>query len=699
MADKLIIVESPAKANTIKKFLGGSTKVVASMGHIRDLPKSKLGVDVNNNFEPEYINIRGKGDLIKELKKEAKSSHKIYLATDPDREGEAIAWHLSNILDVEKDKITRVTFNEITKNAVQKAIKEPRDIDINLVDAQQARRILDRIVGYKMSPVLWKKVRRGLSAGRVQSVAVKLIVDREDEIERFIPEEYWNIYVKLLDEKSKKIFEAKYYGKDGKKQEIHNKEQVDEILANIKNAKYIVSDIKKGEKKRTPAPPFTTSTMQQEASRKLGFTLKKTMSVAQGLYEGVNVGEKGTVGLITYMRTDSTRISEEARAVAKTIITEKYGASYYENRYYKTKASAQDAHEAIRPTYIDLDPEKIKGYLNADQYKLYRLIYHRFIASQMAQAIYDTISADIEVNDYHFKANGQTLKFKGFMTLYVETLEGEKEEEESTSIPELQIGQEVTKKKLDPKQSFTQPPARYTEASLVKALEEKGIGRPSTYSPTITTILERRYIQKEQKQLIPTDLGKIVNQLLTENFTDVINVEFTARIEEEFDEVAEGKEPWKKIIREFYGPFEKEVEKVEKELEHVELVEEVSDVPCEKCGRMMVIKYGRYGKFLACPGYPECKNAKPIVETIDVPCPVCGGTVQVKKSKRGRKFYVCENNGKSCQYISWNAPKVGEEWHPEEQNEKTKKRTSKSTKRKPKTKGTTAKKKTTKMNR
>ena len=689
MADKLIIVESPAKANTIKKFLGGNIKVMASMGHIRDLPKSKMGIDIEHDFEPEYINIRGKGDLIKSLKKEAKNAKQVYLATDPDREGEAIAWHLAHILEISEDSNCRVTFNEITKETVKESIKKPRKIDKDLTDAQQARRVLDRIVGYKISPVLWKKVKRGLSAGRVQSVAVKLIVDREEEIEHFIPEEYWNIYATLLEPNSKKEFQATFYGKGNKKMDIHTEEEVKEILKDIEKGKYIVVDVKKGEKKRTPAPPFTTSTMQQEASRKLGFTLKKTMSVAQGLYEGVHVGEKGTVGLITYMRTDSTRISEEARAVAKTIITEKYGANYYENRYYKTKAGAQDAHEAIRPTYIDLEPEKIKEYLNNDQYKLYRLIYNRFIASQMAQAVYDTISSDIEVNDYHFKANGQTLKFKGFMTLYVETLEGEQEDDD-TSIPELTIGEEVIKKKLEPKQSFTQPPARYTEASLVKALEEKGIGRPSTYSPTITTILERRYIQKEQKQLVPTDLGKIVNQLLVENFSDIINVEFTAKIEEEFDAVAEGKEPWKQVIREFYGPFEKEVEKVEKELEHVELVEEVSDVPCEKCGRMMVIKYGRYGKFLACPGYPECKNAKPIVETIDVPCPVCGGKVQIKKTKRGRKFYVCENNGTSCEYISWIAPKVGEKWNPENKTKKPKKETSKS-----KASKSTSKRKTT----
>ena len=655
MTDKLIIVESPAKANTIKKFLGGNTKVMASMGHIRDLPKSKLGIDVEHNFEPEYINIRGKGDLIKDLKKNAKNSKKVYLATDPDREGEAIAWHLSNILNSENNQITRVTFNEITKNAVQKAIKQPRDIDINLVDAQQARRVLDRIVGYKISPVLWKKVRRGLSAGRVQSVAVELIVDREEEIEKFIPQEYWNIYVKLLDEDSKKSFEAKFYGKNGKKQEINNKQEVDEILKNIKNAKYIVEDIKKGEKKRTPAPPFTTSTMQQEASRKLGFSLKKTMSIAQVLYEGIKIPEKGTIGLITYMRTDSTRISEEARTAAKSHIVGTYGENFYENRYYKTNKDAQDAHEGIRPTYADLEPDKIKEALSKDQYKLYKLIYNRFIASQMASAIYDTISVTIDANKYKFKASGQNLKFKGFMTLYVE--ESDEKEEETTTIPDLVKNQQLKLEKIEPKQSFTEPPPRYTEASLVKTLEEKGIGRPSTYSPTITTILERRYIEKEQKQLIPTELGKIVNKLLKENFSNIMDIQFTANIESQFDNIAEGKEDWKKMIRDFYGPFEENVERVEKQLEHVELTDEVSNIPCDKCGRMMVYKYGRFGKFLACPGYPECKNTKPIVETIDIPCPKCGGTIQVRKAKNKRKYYICENNPKSCDYISWNKPK------------------------------------------
>ena len=691
MTDKLIIVESPAKANTIKKFLGGNTKVVASMGHIRDLPKSKLGINIENNFEPEYINIRGKGDLIKELKTDAKNAKKVYLATDPDREGEAIAWHLSNILNVDEKKVTRVTFNEITKTAVQKAIKEPRDIDINLVDAQQARRVLDRIVGYKISPVLWKKVRRGLSAGRVQSVAVKLIVDREEEIEKFIPEEYWNIYAELLDEKTNKKFEAKFYGKAGKKQEIHSKEEVDKILCAIKKATYIVEDVKKSEKKRTPAPPFTTSTMQQEASRKLGFAIKKTMSVAQGLYEGVKIPEKGTAGLITYMRTDSTRISEEARKMAKEVVEKNFGPEYYENRYYKVKNDSQDAHEAIRPTYLELSPEKIKEYLSSDQYKLYKLIYNRFIASQMASAVYDTITVDINANEYNFRTSGQSIKFKGFMTLYVEDTDDEKKSEELgiANIPYLNKQDELKKEDIDAKQSFSEPPPRYTEASLVKTLEEKGIGRPSTYAPIITTILARNYIEKIQKQLAPTELGKIVNKLLVENFKDVINVEFTAEMEKQFDEIAEGKKQWKETIREFYGPFAVVIEKVEKELEHVKLEYEVSDVKCEKCGRNMVIKMGKYGKFLACPGYPECRNAKPIVEEIEEPCPKCGAKVQIRKTKRKRKYYICENNPKSCDYISWTKPGEKSQESDEELEKEVKR------KNKAKTTTVTRKRKTT----
>ena len=677
MANKLIIVESPAKASTITKFIGGSVKVMASMGHIRDLPKSKLAVDVENNFEPEYINIRGKAALIKSLKKEANLAKTVYLATDPDREGEAIAWHLAYILNISPESLCRVTFNEITKDAVKDSIKHPRAIDKNLFDAQQARRVMDRIVGYKMSPVLWKKVKRGLSAGRVQSVVVKLICEREEEIGNFIPEEYWNIYANLLAEGAKRTFEAKFYGKNDKKIELSNKEQVDKIISEIKDADFIITDIKNGVKKRTPAPPFTTSTMQQEASRKLGFAIKKTMSVAQGLYEGVKVPEKGVVGLITYMRTDSTRISDVARSAAKSYIESTYGTAYYENRFYKTKAGAQDAHEAIRPTYIDLTPEKIKDSLTRDQYKLYNLIYNRFIASQMSSAVYDTIAVSIKANDYNFKANGQSIKFKGFMKLYVEDKDIDNGEDDELILPSLEVNQKLKNDKLDTKQSFTEPPARYTEASIVKVLEEKGIGRPSTYAPTISTILDRHYVQKVQKQLVPTELGKIVNKLLIENFSDIVNEKFTANIEEEFDEIAEGKVDWKKVIADFYGPFEKNVEKVEKELEHVELVDEVSDVQCEKCGRMMVYKYGRYGKFLACPGFPECRNAKPIIETINVPCPVCGGTVQIKKTKRGRKFYVCENNPGTCEYISWNKPKPGEKVEKKEEKE-TKKKESKS---------------------
>ena len=540
MIDKLVIVESPAKANTIKKFLGGNSKVVASMGHIRDLPKSKLGVDIEHDFEPEYINIRGKGTLINSLKKDANEAKQVYLATDPDREAEAIAWHLAYILGLDPKTVARVTFNEITKNAVQNGIANPRTIDLNLTDAQQARRVMDRIVGYKISPVLWKKVGKGLSAGRVQSVAVRLIVEREEEIQNFVPEEYWNITLTASDFATNTKFEARFLGKSGKKMELHTKEEVDNVLKDLEGAKYIVKEVKKGEKKRSPAPPFTTSTMQQEASRKLNFAIKKTMQVAQMLYEGINLSGHGHTGLITYMRTDSTRISEEARSVAKTVVTQKFGENYYENRYYKTKGDAQDAHEAIRPAHIEISPEDVKDSLTPDQYKLYRLIYNRFIASQMANAIYDTLQVNIDGNDYNFRANGQTLKFPGFMALYVEGEDNSKEEE-FTKIPPLKENEEVRKEDLKGKQSFTEPPPRYTEASLVKALEEKGIGRPSTYAPTITTILARRYIEKEKKNLLPTELGKSVNKYLVTNFPDIIDYEFTAKIEEEFDKVAERK--------------------------------------------------------------------------------------------------------------------------------------------------------------
>lgn len=701
MADNLIIVESPSKANTIKKFLGSNYKVVASKGHIRDLPKSRMGVDIEHDFEPEYINIRGKGTLINELKKYAKDAKHVYLATDPDREGEAIAWHLAYILQIPDSSLCRVTFNEITKDTVQKSIKEPRKIDMNLTNAQQARRIMDRIVGYEISPILWKKVRKGLSAGRVQSVAVKLIVDREEEIEKFVPEEYWNINAILI--KNDEKFSAKLAALNGKKIELHNKQEVDNIIKEIENANYIVKDVKKGTRKKSPAPPFTTSTMQQEASRKLGFPIKKTMSVAQGLFEGIKVLDRGTVGLITYMRTDSTRVSEEARGFAKKYITTKYGDNFYENRYYKKSSGAQDAHEAIRPTFIDLEPDKIKANLTTDQYKLYKLIYNRFIASQMASAEYDTVSATINTdtkNVYSFKANGQILKFKGFMTLYVEDRDDKTNEDLESKIPELTIGETLKKDKLETKQSFTEPPARYTEASLVKALEEKGIGRPSTYATIISTIIDRHYVEKNQKQLAPTELGKVVNKLLVESFPDIINVEFTANIENQFDEVAEGKEEWKEVLREFYAPFEKELKKIDEELEHVQVKEEESNIKCEKCGRTMVIKYGRYGKFLACPGYPECKNIKPFETKIDVPCPVCGADVYVRKTKRGKNFYICANNKNtpdSCNYISWNKPKLGEKWSPEIEKEVNKEKSAKK-KAKKTTKGTSkvTTKKTTK---
>ena len=699
MTDKLIIVESPAKANTIKKFLGGSTKVVASMGHIRDLPKSKIGIDIKNDFEPEYINIRGKAQLINSLKKDAKDAKNIYLATDPDREGEAIAWHLAYILGIPEDSICRISFNEITKDAVKTAVKNPRKIDINLTDAQQARRVLDRLVGYKISPVLWKKVKRGLSAGRVQSVALKLVCDREEEIEHFVPEEYWTITALVKESKTKESFETKLVGKNKEKLDIHSKEEVDKILGDLEKEKFIVEDVTVGEKKRNPAPPFTTSTLQQEASRKLGFAIRKTMMVAQGLYEGVKISGHGVTGLITYMRTDSTRISDEARNAAKEVILKNFGENYYENRYFKVNKESQDAHEAIRPTYLDLSPEIVKDDLTPDQYKLYRLIYNRFIASQMAQAVYDTIVVDIAAGEYNFKTSGQSIKFKGFMTLYVEDTDEEKQSEELgiANIPYLEKQDVLKKEKIDTKQSFSEPPPRYTEASLVKLLEEKGIGRPSTYSPIITTILTRNYIEKVQKQIIPTELGKIVNKLLVENFSDIINVEFTANMEKEFDSIAEGQKKWKELIREFYKPFSKVIEKVDKELEHVQLEYEETDVKCEKCGRNMVIKIGKYGKFLACPGYPECRNAKPLIEYADFNCPKCGSQVQIRKTKKRRNYYICENNPDSCDYISWNKPRPGEDFSADEELKKeVKKKTAKKSTTRKTTKKTATKKKTTK---
>ena len=669
MADYLVIVESPAKATTIKKILGSKYKVEASMGHVRDLPKSQLGIDIENDFEPKYINIRGKADLIKKLKTEAKSVKRVYLATDPDREGEAIAWHLAYILGMDDNSTCRIAFNEITKNGIQSAIKEPRKLDKDLIDAQQARRALDRIVGYKISPLLWKKVRKGLSAGRVQSVAVRLIVDREEQIENFVPEEYWTLDAELLS--GRKKFDSKFWGECDKKLDITSEVQMNEILDYLEDKKYIVKDVRTGEKKRNPAPPFTTSTLQQEASRKLGFAIKKTMSLAQGLYES---------GLITYMRTDSTRISEEARSMAKEQIVKTFGAEYYENRYYKTKKDAQDAHEAIRPTYLNVLPSEIKEKYSYDQYKLYKLIYERLLASQMAAAVYNTTSVDIEAGKYMFRTNGSKLKFNGFMALYVEGTDDNLEEKD-VILPDLKIGAEVKLKELIPSQHFTEPPARYTEASLVKMLEEKGIGRPSTYAPTITTILERRYVEKEKKILYPTELGRIVDKLLKDNFKDIVNVEFTAQMEEKLDDVAEGKVKWKAILEDFYPPFEKNLKEVEEKIGKVEIKDEETDIPCEKCGRMMVIKMGRFGKFLACPGFPECRNVKSIIEKLDkVKCPKCGGDILIKKSKRGKKYYICEHNDGEkghCDFIAWNGPDKNGNIKAADLDEKPKRKTRK----------------------
>lgn len=653
MAENLVIVESPAKAKTIGKFLGKGYKITASMGHIRDLPKSQMGVDIDNNFEPKYITIRGKGDLISKLKKEAKNADKIYLATDPDREGEAISWHLAKLLNIDQNDKCRITFNEITKNAVKNAIKSPRELDMNLIDAQQARRVLDRIVGYKISPLLWRKVRKGLSAGRVQSVATKLICDREEEIEKFVPEEYWTIDAKLNQQKAKASFDAKYYGTTEEKVELKGEEQVNSILKKIEGKKYTVTKIKKSEKRKTPAPPFITSTLQQEASRKLGFTTKKTMMVAQQLYEGVDVKGHGALGLVTYIRTDSTRVSAEAQQDTRNFIKGKYGEKYIpeEVRVYKNKSASQDAHESIRPTYIDMTPESLKESLTNEQFKLYKLVWERFIASQMASALYDTLSVDITVAGHVFKANGSKVRFPGFISVYTEGRDEEAESNE-TNIPALTEGEELEVKKIDPKQHFTQPPQRYTEATLVKILEEKGIGRPSTYSPTISTILSRGYVEKDKKFLFPTDLGKIVTDIMKNHFKDIVDVQFTAQLEKQLDGVEDGDKKWVEIMRDFYSPFADVLKIAESSIEHVDVPDEVTDIICEKCGRNMVIKNGRFGKFLACPGFPECRNARPILEEAGVNCPKCGGKVLVKKTKKGRRYLGCENNP-TCGFMTW----------------------------------------------
>ena len=652
MGQNLVIVESPAKAKTIGKYLGKNYTVEASMGHVRDLPKSKLGVDIEDNFNPKYITIRGKGDLIAKLKKAAKKADKVYLATDPDREGEAISWHLANILSIPEDKKCRIVFNEITKTAVKASIKEARQINNNLVDAQQARRILDRLVGYEISPILWKNVKWGLSAGRVQSAASKLICDREEEIKKFIPKEYWT--VDCIATKDRKKFPIKLTQYKGKKIEINTKEESDEIIENLKENKFVVSKVKKGTKIKNPLPPFTTSTLQQEASKKLNFMTKRTMSIAQVLYEGVEVKGYGTVGLITYMRTDSVRISDEAQGKALEFIKSNFGDDYapIKPRVYKGKKNIQDAHEAIRPSIVEITPEIAKKNLTSEQYKLYSLIWNRFMASQMASCELNTNSIEIMNGDYKFKASGSTIKFDGFMKIYEYLTE---EDGEDVSLPNLEENDELSKVNIEGKQHFTQPPARYSEASFVKLLEEKGIGRPSTYVPTISVLLSRDYVNREKKNLVPTELGFIVNNIMSEYFEQIVDVEFTAEMEKNLDHIEEGQEKWRSVVGDFFAPLKKALEKAEKEISKVVIEDEVSDVPCDKCGRMMVIKHGRYGKFLACPGYPECKNAKPIVEEIEAPCPKCQGKILAKKSKKGKKFFGCASYP-ACDFVSWNEP-------------------------------------------
>lgn len=656
MASKLVIVESPSKAKTIKKYLGKDFEVIASQGHIIDLPASRFAVDVENNFEPEYIKMKGKAKIIKAIKDAAKDKEVIYLATDPDREGEAIAWHLGRELKIKEDSKCRIEFNEITENAVNVAVKKPRTIDMDTVNAQQARRVLDRIVGYKISPLLWKKVKRGLSAGRVQSVALRIIMDREQEIRNFVPEEYWNLEVLLEKEKETKQVLAKFYGKGGKKLELKCEEQVKEIVDTISHKTYTVADTNTKEKKKSPPPPFTTSSMQQDASRRLGFSVKKTMMVAQRLYEA---------GFITYMRTDSTRVSDDAIKMAKAYIIKNYGENYYLGRVYKTKASAQDAHEAIRPTHLN-DLERVKSELGQDELKLYTLIFKRFLASKMADCVYDFTKVTLDVEGYTFNATGTVVKFDGYMNIYKESKEDTKKkdeeelDEESTELPVLQIGDKLEEKKLNYVQKFTEPPSRYSEATLVKVMEEKGIGRPSTYAPTISTLIDRFYVEKEGRMLVPTELGEVVNNIMVENFKDIVDIKFTANMENKLDEIEEGKTKYAIMLKEFYTPFMENLEKVSDKIERVELKDKETDVVCELCGRNMVIKRGRFGEFLACPGYPECKNAKPIVNTIKEPCPHCGGKILVKKTKTKRNFYVCENNtndeNKKCDYISWNKP-------------------------------------------
>lgn len=650
---KLLIVESPSKAGTIQKYLGKDYTVMASMGHVIDLPKSQLGVDVDNDFEPKYITIRGKGPLLNQLKKEAKGSEKVYLATDPDREGEAISWHLANALNIDTNSMCRITFNEITKNAVKNAIKEPRSINMDLVDAQQARRVLDRIVGYKISPILWEKVKKGLSAGRVQSVATKLICDRENEILNFVPKEYWTIEALLNDERSKKDFIAKYYGKDGAQEDLPDSESAYAVVEKVKNSEFCVDEVKRGESRKNPPPPFTTSTLQQDASRKINFNSGKTMQTAQNLYEGVNIGKRGTVGLITYMRTDSLRISEDALRDTEKFLRSTYGDEYVSIRQYKTKKNAQDAHEAIRPTDITIRPIDIKEYLTNDQYKLYKLIWERFAASQMTAAVYNTVSVKISADGHIFKATGSSVKFKGYMSVYVEGTDTAKEKEKM--LPDLQKGQKLRLKDIEPKQHFTQPPPRFSEATLVKELEENGIGRPSTFAPTISTIISRGYVVRNKKQLIPTELGMVTTDIMKNNFTDIVDVEFTAEMESQLDKVEEGKTEWKDVVREFYPPFAENLVKAQEAVAKIQIKDEESDVVCDKCGRKMVYKLSKFGKFLACPGYPECKNTKAIREGTGVKCPKCDGEILVKKTRKNKIYYGCEHAPK-CDFMAWYAP-------------------------------------------
>ena len=658
MARYLVIVESPTKVKTIKKFLGSNYVVMASNGHVRDLPKSQMGVDLEHDFEPKYITIRGKGEILAGLRKEVKKADKIYLATDPDREGEAISWHLMKALKLEGKKVYRISFNEITKSAVKASLKNARDIDMDLVDAQQARRVLDRIVGYKISPVLWAKVKRGLSAGRVQSVALRIIADREDEIAAFIPEEYWSLDANFKVKGEKKPLTAKFYGTKDEKITIHNEEELHKILADLEEAEYEVVDVKRGERSKKAPLPFTTSTLQQEASKALNFATSKTMRIAQQLYEGVDIKGSGTVGLITYLRTDSTRISEEADANARAYVGKSYGEEYVaetasEQKQKNDGKNIQDAHEAIRPSDVTRVPAEIKESLTRDQFRLYQLIWKRFVASRMQPAKYETTSVKIGADDYRFTVSASKIIFEGFRLAYVES--DEEKQSGNVMVNSIDKDSELTKESFDYKQHFTQPPAHYTEASLVKTLEELGIGRPSTYAPTISTIITRRYVAKENKNLYMTELGEVVNNIMKQSFASIVDVNFTAYMEGLLDMIAEGKVEWKSVISNFYPDLKEAVEKAEKELETVKIEDEVTDVVCEKCGRNMVIKYGPHGKFLACPGFPECRNTKPYLEKIGVACPKCGKDIVLRKTKKGRRYYGCEDNPE-CDFMSWQKP-------------------------------------------